>query len=885
MIDHPLLRAYDALVLRRPRLSLLLVLVLVLLALSQTPKIRLDASADSLMLQGDPALEFFREVSAEYATQDFLLLTWQPHAPLLSDASLQPLDAMADELRELPGVASVVTVWDVPLLESPPVSLSDITSGKPLPHLRDPGVDREQALEEFTTSPIYAELLASRDGELTAVQVNLERDQRYFELLQERDSLRERAEAEELSESEAARLEQVEAAFKAHTAKALEAQSELVASVRAIADDYREHARIFVGGVPMIAADMVAFVQNDLVLFGSAILGIMLLVLAVIFRRVRWVVIPLATCSATVVIMLGLLGFLDWRMTVISSNFVAVLLIIALAIAIHLVVRYRELHANDPDEDTHRRALQTVAAMAVPCVYTGITTIVAFMSLVVSGIQPVIDFGWMMTVGILVALVMAFIIVPCLIEIWPSHRPLYIRKFHQPLTVYFGRATEHFGNTILVVSALLVGLVIWGLTRLEVENRFIDYFKDTTEIYQGMQLLDSKLGGTIPLDIILTPPDDQQPLPGLENVGSGESGGAPLAEDDPFLDDSPDFSGEGFAAAEAVSSGDAWGDEFADDPFAEDSFAGDAGGFGEETEGFTPSFWFSLEGMRLLDAAHAHVDAQEETGKVLSLSTLFTVVRDLMGEDIGSVELALVQRSLPEEVADLMVDPYFSAEHKQARITVRVMETSESLRRNAFLERLHAELVEVTGLAPDNVRFTGMLVLYNNVLQSLFRSQILTLGAVFLAILVMFLLLFRSLSLALIALAPNILAAGLVLGVMGLAGIPLDIMTITIAAIVVGIGVDDCIHYVHRFLHEFPKDRDYLATMHRCHFSIGRAMYYTTITVVIGFSMLTLSNFTPSIYFGLLTVLAMIAAVVGALLLLPRLILLVRPLGPEGKED
>lgn len=893
MMDHPLLRAYDAIVLRRPRLSLLLVLMLVLAALSQTPKIRLDASADSLMLQGDPALEFFREISAEYSTEDFLLLTWQPHAPLLSDASLQPLDAMADELRELSGVASVVTVWDVPLLESPPVSLSDITSGEPLPHLRDPDVDRELALEEFTTSPIYAELLASRDGELTAVQVNLERDQRYFELLHERDELREQAAADALDAAGEARLEEVEAAFKAHTAKALESQSKLVAQVRAIADDYREHARIFVGGVPMITADMVAFVQSDLVLFGSAILGIMLLVLAVIFRRVRWVVIPLATCSATVIIMLGLLGFLDWRMTVISSNFVAVLLIIALAIAIHLVVRYRELHASDPDEDIHTRALRTVQAMAVPCIYTGITTIVAFMSLVVSGIQPVIDFGWMMTVGILVALLMAFIIVPCLIEVWPSTRPLYIRKSHQPLTVYFGRATEHFGNTILVVSVLLVALVIWGLTRLEVENRFIDYFKDTTEIYQGMELLDSRLGGTIPLDIILTPPDEGLPLPGLETADAdGQAGAdaAPLDEDDPFLDDSADFSAESFSTSNSRGSGsdtggDEWDDEFADDPFAEDSFASDTEDFGEEDGAFTPSFWFSLEGMRLLDAAHQHVDDQEETGKVLSLSTLFTVVRDLMGNDIGSVELALVQRSLPEEVSELMVDPYFSAEHEQARITVRVMETSESLRRNAFLQRLHQELVDVTGLAPDNVRFTGMLVLYNNVLQSLFRSQILTLGAVFLAILVMFLLLFRSLSLALITLTPNILAAGLVLGVMGLVGIPLDIMTITIAAIVVGIGVDDCIHYVHRFMREFPKDRDYLATMHRCHFSIGRAMYYTTITVVIGFSMLALSNFTPSIYFGLLTVLAMVAAVLGALLLLPRLILLVKPLGPEGKGD
>jgi uncharacterized protein len=868
MVSHPLLTTYDALVLRRPFVSLALVALLLIASASQLGKLKLDASADSLMLQGDPSLDFFREVSGEYSAEDFLLLTWQPQAPLLSDESLLPLRRMADELRELPGVSSVVTVWDVPLLESPPVSLSDITSGAPLPSLNDANIDRELALQELTTSPIYAELLASRDGDLTAVQVNLQRDERYFELLQERDRLRAKDAEGTLTAAEADALNSVTIAFKAHTAQTLEAQSALVQAVRAIADDYRGHANIFVGGVPMITADMVSFVRSDLMLFGSAILGVMLIVLAIIFRRVRWTVIPLLTCIATSTVMLGLLAFLDWRMTVISSNFVAVLLIISLAIAIHLVVRYRELHAQHPEWSVHDRVLQTVALMAVPCVYTGITTIVAFMSLVVSGIQPVIDFGWMMTVGIVVALVLAFVLVPCLTEVWPKGRPFVYKKEHQPLTVYFGRATEHFGTTILVGTAVILGLTALGISRLQVENRFIDYFKETTEIYQGMELLDSRLGGTIPLDIILSAPDADVPLPGLENLAAAST---PAAAD-PFLAEADDVAAD---------------EGFADDGLAaddwEDEFGADFDSFSTGEESFTPSYWFSLEGMRILDRAHRHVDQQEETGKVLSLSTTFAVVKDLLGDDIGSVELALVQKSLPRDVAELMVNPYFSEQKEQARITVRVMETSEELRRNAFLERLHAELVEVTGLAPEQLQFTGMLVLYNNVLQSLFQSQILTLGVVFVAILAMFLLLFRSLSLAFIALAPNIVAAGLVLGVMGLAGIPLDIMTITIAAIVVGIGVDDCIHYVHRFMHEFPKDRNYLATMHRCHYSIGRAMYYTTITVVIGFSMLTLSNFNPSIYFGLLTVLAMIAAVVGALLLLPKMILVMRPLGPEGE--
>jgi len=860
---------YERLVLRRPWLMLALVAALVAGFATQLGKIKLDASADSLMLQGDPSLELYREISAEYGAEEFVLITWQPHADLLAPESLQPLRLMADELRQLQGVSSVVTVWDVPLLESPPVTLSDISSPEPLPSLDNPGIDLELVRKELTTSPIYADLLASRDGALTAVQINLERDEVYYDLLARRDALRIKRDRDGLSTAEKKELAAVEKVFKAHTAVALDAQSRLVGEVRKIAARYHNYADIFVGGVPMIAADMVSFIASDLVIFGSAILGIMLLVLAFIFRRLRWVLIPVVTCSATVIIMLGLLGALDWRMTVISSNFVAVLLIITLAISIHLVVRYRELHAVEPDGELYERVLRSMQLMAIPCIYTGATTIVAFMSLVVSGIQPVIDFGWMMTVGIVVALVLAFVLVPCLTEVWPKGRPFVYKKEHQPLTVYFGRATEHFGTTILVVTAVILGLTALGISRLQVENRFIDYFKETTEIYQGMELLDSQLGGTIPLDIILSAPDADRPLPGLENLAPAAS---TPAEDDPFLAESGEFADDGTFADDGAAADD-W----------EDEFGADFDSFSTGEESFIPSYWFSLEGMRILDRAHRHVDQQEETGKVLSLSTTFAVVKDLLGEDIGSVELALVQKSLPGDVAELMVNPYFSEEKEQARITVRVMETSENLRRNAFLERLHAELVEVTGLAPEQLQFTGMLVLYNNVLQSLFQSQILTLGVVFVAILAMFLLLFRSLSLAFIALAPNIVAAGLVLGVMGLAGIPLDIMTITIAAIVVGIGVDDCIHYVHRFMHEFPKDRDYLATMHRCHYSIGRAMYYTTITVVIGFSMLTLSNFNPSIYFGLLTVLAMVAAVVGALLLLPKMILVMRPLGPEGQ--
>ena len=814
------------------------------LAASQLDKVRLDASSDSLLLQGDPDLAFFKEATDRYESYEFLILTWEPDSPLLSDESLSGLANMVTDLERVKGVRTVTSALDVPLLESPPISLTDLSDLDAIASLRDPTVDREMALEEFTTSQLYRNLVVSEAGDLTAVQVTIEPNQDVDRLGDLRGELRQQV-AEGGGVEIQDRLVEVERDYDAATRAVNAERAELVASVRAVAEVYRGQSRIFVGGVPMIAADMLDFVEDDLVTFGLAIIGVMVGMLALIFRDYRWVVIPISGCTLSALMMLGVLGLTDWRMTIISSNFVAVLLVVSLALAIHLVVRYRELELKEPDLPRADRAVKAAQLMFVPCFYTAVTTMVAFTSLVVAGIKPVIDFGWMMTAGIVVAFIVSFTLVPALMALLPELRATGASD-EASTTRTFAVIVEKFGGLVFAVAAVLVLLIVLGLSRLQVENRFIDYFKDTTEIYQGMELLDSRLGGTIPLDIILYPPGE------VFDEGASFS--------DPSLD------GE---VAEAIEDDEFW----SDDPFGEDvSFADEASA--------EIGYWFTLEGRNLIDQIHAIVDARLESGKVLSLSTGFSVMDRLYADKLGSVELALVERSLPDEVADVLIAPYYDPVEQQARLTVRAMETSKTLRRAQYLESLYAEILAETGLDETRVKFTGLLVLYNNVLQSLYASQILTLGAVFIAIGVMFLALFRSVSLALLGLAPNILAAGLVLGVMGLAGIPLDIMTITIAAIVVGMGVDNCIHYIHRFRKEFAVDQNYRDAMYRSHASIGRAMYYTTLTVVVGFSMLTLSNFTPSIYFGVLTVMAMLAAVMGALLLLPKLIITFKPLGP-----
>ncbi|KUJ82482.1 hypothetical protein AWR36_011810 [Microbulbifer flavimaris] len=846
---------YENLVTRHPKGVLVFVALLTIAAAFGLPRFKIDASADSLTLEADEALDYYREIAERYASGDFLVVTYRyKQGDLFDEASLNTLRKLRDELAQVQGVESVQTILDVPLLYSPKPEISELADG--IRTLSTPGTDKDEARQEFLSSPIYRDLILSPDGQTTALLVNLELDRRGLELVRERDALRRQRDSEGLTESEAARLEEVSATYLKHRTEQDLISRERVEVVRGILDSYKGEAELFLGGVSMITADMIAFIKSDLVVFGAGILLFIIITLLIIFRQVRWVLLPLSTCIVTAVVMLGLLSWLDWRLTVISANFVALLLIITLAITIHLSVRYREFAAQNPEWDRRRLALEAVRFMAKPCLYTALTTIVAFASLVVSGIRPVIDFGWMMTIGVALALVLSFLIIPTVLMLLPKRTEGLGQDNSHAFTLLFSRVAERRRALVLLVAAAAAVIGAVGATQLKVENRFIDYFDSSTEIYQGMLVIDRRLGGTVTLDIILDKPQVDEP--------------AFEGEEDPFA---MDAEGEGGEA----------GDPFAaEDPFASDD------PFAAESETVEPSYWFTVAGLSKIERLHNFLERQPEIGKVQSLATLYKVARDLNGGALNDFELAVARTGLPAEINEVLVEPYLSIEHSQARITLRVMETDPNLRRDELIQRIYDYAHDDMGIAPENIRQTGLLVLYNNMLQSLFKSQILTLGAVFVGILLMFLVLFRSLSIAIIALVPNMLAAAVVLGGMGLAGIPLDMMTITIAAITVGIGVDHAIHYLYRFRSEFAKDGDYVATMHRSHATIGRAMFYTAITIIAGFSILALSKFVPSIYFGLLTALAMSAALLGSLTLLPLLLLIFKPLrSPEapGKPE
>ena len=802
----------------------MLVLLVVGYFSSQIPNFKLDASAESLVLENDDSLQYYRAISKSYGSDDFLIITYAPVKDLMSDAVLADLKALSDELAGLDQVLSIDSILNVPLLNSPRVEISKLATD--IRTLGTPGVDRELARKELLKSPIYKNLLLSPDGEVTIIRINFKRDEKYFSLMHRRNELRDKKKQFGLNQEEGALFAKARQEFRDYHSQVLDNENQLIGNVRDIMDRHREHAEMFLGGLPMITSDMIGFIEHDLETFGLGVLAFLVLMLSLFFRKFRWVALSMSCCVITVLVMVGFLGLMDWRVTVISSNFVSILLIITMSLTIHLIVRYRDINDNNLDLSQKELVWETVRLMVQPCFYTAITTIVAFISLLISGIRPVIDFGWIMTIGIALAFGLNFIFFPAALVLLKAEPPGFAKDGTRNFTLAVAAFTNRNRKVILWVSFLLAVVSAIGISKLEVENRFIDHFKSDTEIYQGMEVIDQQLGGTTPLDIIINP--DQKYFDYLKEAS----------------------------------------EEVDDDPFAEAS------------EEVVQNYWFNSNMLDRVENIHDYLESLPEVGKVQSISTLIKVFTQLdNGRKPDDYDLALIRKLMPENVKDSLVNPYLSQDANQIHINMRLIESDPNLRRSQLIEKIRTHLVEELKLAPETIHFTGMVVLYNNMLQSLYRSQILTIGVVFVSIMFMFMILFRSVSMALIGIVPNLLAAGTVLSLMGWMGIPLDMMTITIAAITVGIAVDDTIHYIHRFQIEFKVDQNYLASMDRCHGSIGKAMYYTSVTITLGFSILALSEFMPTIYFGLLTGAAMVVALIGSLTLLPLLIVVFRPLG------
>ena len=818
-------RLYGELVFGRPWLVIGITALVVAFFAWFTQYFRLDASADSLLLENDPDLEFFRQVENRYGIREFVVVAYMPDGELFSRPELEKLSRLRNDLLAIDRIEGVDSILNVPVFGDTPltgISEDYLT-------LLDEDVDLAAARAEMMANPIYIDALISPDGRGAGMQVNIEIDRRARELLDRRSALRQLRIAGEIDTGSLAELSEVEAAWADYSIVVNERQHELITAVRETLDRYRDGARIHLSGAPMIADDLISFVRGDLSSFSIAVLILIVVALGLIFRKVRFIAIPLICCAAAGTIMVGTLGLMDWRVTVVSSNFVSLLLIVTISLTVHLTVRYRELRATRHFSRHGKMLRHAVLSMFRPCLYTALTTMVAFGSLIVSGILPIITFGWMMMMGVATALIVAFTLFPSIMSTLPADRSRLSSDLRLNLTSALARLTDRLRGWVFVIYALILIVGVTGLTRLRVENSFIDYFRESTEINQGMSLIDAQLGGTLSFDAIVRLPEEEA-----------------VFEDD-FADD---FGGG----------------------FGEDAFGGES----------DDAYWFTAPRMAEVKAIHEYLDADPYTGKVLSLGAVVQLAEQLNDhQPVDGLLWAVMYNRIPQTLREAVLDPFVRIDDSELRFNVRVRESAPDLNRNELLQRVEAGLEEEFGFEPDQVRLTGLLVMYNNVLQSLFQSQILTLGVVMFAIMLMFLVLFRSLLIALLCIIPNAIAASLVLGIMGWLDIPLDIMTITIAAVSVGIGVDNTIHYMYRFRRVFPRFGNYRKTMYYCHDSIGRAMYFTSMTIVAGFSILVLSNFIPTGIFGLLTSLAMLVALTGSLTLLPQLLATFKPLGPE----
>jgi len=812
-------KIYKNSIIEKPKFTLLILVILLLNFGYFAKDFQLDASSDTLLLENDPDLKYLREVNAKYGSKDFLVLTYTPKNNLLASDTIKNLTNLKNDLINLNWANNVITILDVPLLKNNDDSLAERI--KNFKTLSSEDADKERGFDEIINSPIYKEFIISKDGKTSGILVYIKTDKKLSDLIRTKNNYLDKRDKDELTSEDKKEYKKFLKEYDNYKKSYNQKNHQNINEIRAIIKKYENTAKIHLGGIPMIADDMMTYIKNDIVVFGAGVFLFIVCTLWFVFRSLLWVFIPLLSCFFSVLIMVGLLGLIGWKVTVISSNFIALMLILTMAMNIHMSVRYLQFKKENPNISNSEAILWTAGKMFWPILYTVLTTICAFLSLIFSGIKPIIDFGWMMTIGLLVSLSITFTLLPVILNILSKDNANYKDEKKSIITSFLSKVAQKNTKTIFVSTFLVIIVSIIGITKLEVENSFINYFDKKTEIYKGMKLIDDELGGTTPLDVIIKFPDKEK----TEKT------------DDDF---------------------DGWDDEEKDDA----------------------KYWFSRSKIDRITQVHDYLDNLQAVGKVISFASMVRVAEDLNeGKELQGLEMGVLYTKIPDSIKKEIIDPYISIENNEARISLRVLDSKKDLRRNELIKKINYDLENQLGLKREEFKLAGVLILFNNLLQSLFKSQILTLGIVMAGITIMFLILFRNITLSLIGVVPNFLAAFFILGIIGLLEIPLDMMTITIAAITIGIAVDNSIHYIYRFKEEFKKTNNYNQTLEKCHSTVGVAILNTSITIVFGFSILVLSNFIPTIYFGVFTGIAMLLAMISVLTLLPKLILIVKPFG------
>ena len=786
---------YQNTVLKNPKTIFVLLLITLLSFGYFSKNFRLDASSDTLLIEGDPDLAYLKEVTERYGSKDFLVLTYTPNERMISETSINNLLSLKYKIQSLDWVHNVVTLLDIPLLDNSEAPLQERLNN--FKTLKDENVDKERGFKEILNSPVFRNFVISEDGNTSGIIVYIKKDEA-LKQFQNKDEI------------------------EKYKDKLKKKNHENILQIREIIKSYQNVGKIYLGGIPMIADDMMSFIKSDIIVFGLGVLLFIIATLWFVFKKLIWIIVPISSCFFSVLIMTGLLGLIGWKVTVISSNFIALMLILTMAMNIHMSTRFLQLKNNFPNLKNTEIISMTTKKMFLPILYTVLTTVCAFLSLIFSGIKPIIDFGWMMTFGLITSFIITFTLLPTLLGFVSDNNVKIKKNNESKITSFFGKISINNKNIIFTFTGLIIILSVIGISRLEVENSFINYFNKNTEIYKGMKLIDEKLGGTTPLEVILK-------FPKKEKL---------VSDDDEFED---------------------WGD---DENKNDDKY------------------WFTKDKINRIESVHNYLDNLSSIGKVLSFSSIIEVATQLNNnKPLGTLEMGVLYSKIPKSIKKEIIDPYISIKDDEARISLRIIDSQDGLRRNDLINQINYDLKNKLDLKENEFKLAGVLILFNNLLQSLFKSQILTLGLVMTGIFAMFMVLFKNIKLSLIGVVPNFLAAFFILGIIGLLEIPLDMMTITIAAITIGTAVDNSIHYIYRFKEEFEKNRDYEKTLKLCHSTVGVAILNTSITIVFGFSILVFSKFIPTIYFGVFTGIAMMLAMISVLTLLPTLILINKPFG------
>lgn len=719
---------------------------------SWVDKFRFDASSETLVLEDDMSYELYEKINDKFSSSEFLVVALIDQN-IFSTNNLNNLRNLESKLEQVVNVSNVISILDAPLFEQPKLSLVKSATNDKYLLLDD--LNLNSAKQELIESPLFNQLIINNLGTAVAMQVNLNDAENY-----------------EVTVNDIRNILQEDTNFESYLA-----------------------------GPAMIVSDTITYIKNDVMTFGLITFLMFFILLNIFFRDFWSAFVIMSNASLVIYITICLLGFFDWPISIVSSNFLTLLFISSVAVSVHMVVKIKEGKTKKLSN------AESLAKIFIPCFYTALTTMVGFLSLLLSNIQPVIDFGKMMAVGVVINLLISFIFIPALIGLRGlsglsefSISKIYYKYFYSNSKILFRK----FGVPLIF---LLVPIFIYLSSGLKVENKFIDYFDKSTEIHKGMKFIDEELGGTTPIDIVFT-----------------------LPKEEIFIDE--------------------------DDLF-----------FSEGSE--TSQYWWRQKNMRLLKNIQSDLNKIPELGKDLSIVNgvlLAEKLNDFI--EMGDLELAFVKNSLlTNDKAKDVLSSYISPDDRSARMTFRIIDSYENINRNDLLIRIDDYLANKLKGTNVEYQLSGLGVLYNNLLQSLFGSQIASLAFVFGAIFLMLLILFRSLLTSLIVIFIPLVAVGFVLSFMSILSIPLDIMTITIASISVGMSVDYAIHIAWRFLEEqkISQSNAEINTI----YSSGQAVLITAITVIVGFLVFIFSNFNPTVLFGLLSAVAIFVSAALALRLIP----------------